>query len=119
MSEIREEERERGGPPAATAVMEPSTGVEESRTPLFSAEEAGSMRERWMAIQGAFVDEPHEAVHRADTLVTEAMTKLGEVFARERTELEAQWARGSDISTEDFRQAFRRYRAFFDRLLSV
>jgi hypothetical protein len=117
MSEIREEERERSG--SATAVMEPPPAIEESRAPLFSAEEAGSMRERWMAIQGAFVDEPHEAVHRADTLVTETMTRLGEVFARERAELEAQWAQGSDISTEDFRQAFRRYRAFFDRLLSV
>jgi hypothetical protein len=33
--------------------------------------------------------------------------------------LESQWDRDRDISTEDLRLALTRYRAFFDRLLSV
>jgi hypothetical protein len=32
--------------------------------------------------------------------------------------MEEQWGRGQNVSTEDLRQGFRRYRAFFDRLLS-
>jgi hypothetical protein len=32
--------------------------------------------------------------------------------------LEKQWGSGKDADTEELRQAFKRYRAFFDRLLS-
>ena len=47
------------------------------------------------------------------------MKRLAQVFADERGKLEEQWSRGDDISTEDLRQALRRYRSFMDRLLSV
>jgi len=47
------------------------------------------------------------------------VTRLAEVFAEERTNLEKQWGHGDNISTEDLRVALRRYRSFFDRLLSV
>jgi hypothetical protein len=40
-------------------------------------------------------------------------------FATERERLEKQWDRGENVNTEDLRQAFKRYRAFFDRLLTV
>ncbi len=33
--------------------------------------------------------------------------------------LEQQWSRGDDVSTEDLRIALKRYRSFFDRLLSL
>ena len=60
-----------------------------------------------------------QAVERADALVASAIKRLAEIFANERSSLEEQWARGGDASTEDLRVALRRYRAFFDRLLSV
>jgi len=41
------------------------------------------------------------------------------VFSEERKNLEAQWERGGDVSTEDLRVALQRYRSFFARLLSV
>jgi hypothetical protein len=44
---------------------------------------------------------------------------LAEVFNQEKTSLEQQWDRGDNISTEDLRISLRRYRSFFDRLLSV
>jgi hypothetical protein len=40
-------------------------------------------------------------------------------FATERERLEKQWDRSENVNTEDLRQAFKRYRAFFDRLLTV
>ena len=52
-------------------------------------------------------------------MVAEMMKQLADVFADERSKLEEQWSRGDDISTEDLRQALRRYRSFFDRLLAV
>lgn len=45
--------------------------------------------------------------------------RLAEVFAEERGALERQWDRGDPISTEDLRVALRRYRSFFDRLLTA
>lgn len=44
---------------------------------------------------------------------------MAEGFANERATLEKHWHEGSDVSTEDLRQALQRYRSFFDRLLSV
>ena len=99
---------------AATAMAkEPESG------PLFSQEEAGTLRARWDAIQVGFVDEPRRAVEEADSLVATAMKRLAEQFAEERSKLEGQWDRGGDVSTEDLRIALRRYRSFFGRLLAV
>jgi hypothetical protein len=86
---------------------------------LFPASEAEDFRGRWTEVQTGFVDEPRSAVQDADSLVAEMMQRLAKVFAEERARLEEQWSRGDDISTEDLRQALRRYRSFFDRLLSV
>lgn len=87
--------------------------------PLFPSSELQTLRTRWKEVQTAFVDEPRKAVEQADGLVASAMKRLAEVFAEERSRLEQQWDRGDSVSTEDLRVALQRYRAFFDRLLSV
>jgi hypothetical protein len=88
-------------------------------SPLFPASEATSFRARWGEAQTSFVDEPRHAVEQADGLVAEMMQRLASVFAEERSKLEQQWSQGDDVSTEDLRMSLRRYRSFFDRLLSV
>jgi hypothetical protein len=52
-------------------------------------------------------------------LVAAAIKRLAEIFADERSKMEQEWGRGDNVSTEDLRVALRRYRSFFDRLLSV
>jgi hypothetical protein len=47
------------------------------------------------------------------------MQQLAEPFSKERSKLQQQWDRGDNISTEDLRVAFPRYRSFFRRLLSM
>ena len=91
----------------------------EEQTPLLSMNESNNLRRRWDEIQVGFVDEPRRCVEQADNLVAEAMKRLAETFADERAKLEAQWDRGGDVSTEDLRLALRRYRSFFNRLLSI
>jgi hypothetical protein len=86
---------------------------------LFSQDESKELYAKWDAVQVGFVDEPRQAVERADSLVAGAMKRLAEMFAEERARLEGQWDRGDDVSTEELRLALRRYRAFFGRLLSV
>jgi len=95
------------------------TTGDQSTGPLLPEEFCGDMRIRWVRIQTAFVDDPRISVQEADELVAMAIKKLAESFAEERANLERQWSQGNDVSTEDLRQALRRYRAFFQRLLSI
>jgi hypothetical protein len=107
--------------PASTRTNTNSAQAAETdeRTALFSPDETNSLRSQWNSIQVGFVDEPRQAVEKADALVAGAMKRLAEVFAAERERLEKQWDRGDSVSTEELRLALQRYRAFFGRLLSV
>jgi hypothetical protein len=91
----------------------------EGLQPLLDDEETGTFRERWHTVQTGFVDEPRTAVEQADALVAELMQRLAETFSQEREQLESQWSRGEDVSTEDLRVALQRYRSFFERLLAA
>jgi hypothetical protein len=88
--------------------------TESQREALFPGMEAQTFQGRWSEIQASFVDEPRRSVEQADSLVAEVMQRLAQVFADERSRLEAQWDRGEDTDTEALRQALRRYRSFFD-----
>jgi hypothetical protein len=109
--EVRAETRRTTESGDAHAVSQPVT--------LFHDEETRGFKSRWDAIQTGFVDEPRTAVEQADALVGQVVARLGQVFGEQRTQLEHQWDRGDEVSTEDLRMALKRYRTFFDRLLSV
>jgi hypothetical protein len=106
---------QRAGKPDG-GVMNP---VARDHEALFPASESDDLRRRWNDIQASFVDEPKPSVEKADQLVASVIQKLAQVFAEERSKLESNWSKGGEVSTEDLRQALRRYRSFFDRLLSV
>jgi hypothetical protein len=86
----------------------------EDLAPLFSEGTAGDFRARWTIVQQGFVDDPKNAVRQGDELVAQVIKSLAETFANQRAALE-----GEQGSTEDLRLALRRYRSFFDRLLSM
>jgi hypothetical protein len=86
---------------------------------LLAADDAEAFRARWTDVQHGFVDAPRQAVAQADGLVAELMQHLAKTFADERGRLEGQWDQGDDVSTEDLRTAFQRYRLFFERLLTT
>jgi hypothetical protein len=96
-----------------------STADEQSSAPLFADDASDDYRSRWSDVQSRFVDDPREAVKEADGLVADLMKDLARSFADERSQLEGQWSRGDDVSTEDLRVALQRYRSFFSRLLSI
>ncbi len=101
------------------AAPEAAANASEPLEPLVATEDADSFRERWSSIQAGFVDEPRQAVEQADGLVAELMQRLAQTFSEERQNLESQWSRGDDVSTEDLRVGLQRYRSFFERLLST
>ena len=86
--------------------------------PLFPDDELHTFRTRWNQVQASFVDEPRHAVEQADSLVANVVKRIAEQFSAERATLEDQWGKGDNVSTEDLRQSLKRYRSFFDRLLS-
>jgi hypothetical protein len=94
-------------------------GTGEERVSLIEEGDAGSYRERWTSIQTHFIDEPRETVSDADELVADVIQSLARRFAEERQTLEQQWQSGSEVSTEDLRQAMQHYRSFFERLLAA
>ena len=102
-----------------TGTPQERTTDDEERSALFADDACQGLWKRWDDIQAGFVDEPRKAVQDADSLVAETMQQLANMFASERNNLEGQWGRGDNVSTEDLRVAFRRYRSFFKRLLSV
>jgi hypothetical protein len=87
--------------------------------PLLASDDADAFRARWTDVQFGFVNSPRQAVEQGDGLVAELMQHLARTFAEERSRLESQWDQGSDVSTEDLRTAFQRYRSFFERLLAT
>lgn len=102
--------------PAGQAVQANNDAAQNA---LFPEDELHNYRARWNEVQTSFVDEPRKAVQNADHLVASVVKRIAEQFANERENLEKQWDRGDDVNTEELRQTLRRYRAFFDRLLSV
>jgi hypothetical protein len=125
-----------GAPPAApredlgqseqTPGAVPQSSVPQSSVPqsstaesLFASNELTGLRSRWNDVQAGFVDDPRKCVQTADGLVSDVVQQLTDGFSHARSQLEEQWARGEDVSTEDLRLALKRYRDFFDRLLAV
>jgi hypothetical protein len=86
---------------------------------LFPSDATAGYRTRWAEVQSGFVDDPRRAVARGDELVAEVMQNLAGSFAQERARLEDELSHTGEASTEALRVGLRRYRAFFDRLLSL
>jgi len=93
--------------------------TEGDATALFESHVLDQFKERWAEIQTGFVDEPRRAVQQADALVSDVIKRIADSFGRERADLERQWDRGDNVSTEDLRVALQRYRDFFSRLLTL
>ncbi len=101
------------------SVAETSQGEDsDGRERLVSTERAESYSSRWDAVKGEFVDEPRKAVADADALVGELLDELQTLFTEQRRGIE-HGLNTDETSTEDMRLALRRYRSFFDRLLSI
>jgi hypothetical protein len=105
--------------PESTNKVVAVTKEGEALAPLFPSEVADDFRSRWAAVQASFVDDPRQAVRQGDDLVAQVLKSLADSFSSERAKLEGQVDQTDKASTEDLRVALRRYRSFFERLLSL
>ncbi len=105
--------------PAETAGPEVSDTESLASGSLFAEGDLSGLRSRWTDIQSEFVDDPRECVHKADGLVSDVVEQITAGFSSARSRLEQQWAQGEEASTEALRLTLKRYREFFERLLTV
>jgi hypothetical protein len=105
--------------PVVTEERAPTADDAAEGAPLFGVEEIEQYRVEWRALQSDFVDSPRDAVQHADELVAQVIQSLATTFADHKRSLEGQWNQGEQIDTEELRVALRRYRSFFDQLLTV
>jgi len=89
-----------------------------SEEPVVAADAVVDFRARWEVIQQGFVDDPRNSVTEADKLVDDLLKRLSATFDEQHQDLESQWSNG-EPSTEDLRSALQKYRAFFQRLLTL
>jgi hypothetical protein len=101
-------------PASSGAAGDVASGVD---GPLLA--DATRYQDRWYEIQTRFVDEPRHAVQGAGELLTEMMDDLTRRLTTELGTFDASQGADEDVSTEDLRVTFQRYRAFFDRLLAA
>ena len=95
----------------------PMSEEEENLAPLFAEDVASDFRSRWDIVQRGFVDDPKASVRAGDELVAQVIRSLAETFSNQRDALEG--GQADQASTENLRLALRRYRSFFERLLSI
>lgn len=118
-SEPREPRTEQTRDERVSENQAPAATLDDGLEPLFEDEAARKFRSRWQVIQGKFVDDPRDSVKQADDLVADIIKSVTMSFADRRMGLEKQWNSGENISTEDMRVALKRYRSFFERLLTL
>ncbi|TCJ99935.1 hypothetical protein [Nocardia alba] len=94
----------------------PATDTDDDVVPLFDEKSLEQLRDRWRDLQGAFVDDPHDAVREADELVTELIHELTTTYAARKGIIADRWSESPD--TESLRRALRSYRSFFNQLLT-
>ena len=109
-----------GAAPGTTSAAGSAGGQDVPADPdrFVPAERAKGFANRWAELKGDFVDEPRDAVRKADALVGDVLDEISKVFTEQRSRLEHDLDTDS-TSTEDLRQAMHRYRKFFERLLNI
>lgn len=102
-------------------------GVPADETPSHAApqevalfdQDPAQVQARWRDLQASFVDDPGEAVQRADGLVGEVVESLTSSLTTRTHALRERWKDVDSPDTEDLRQAFRDYRNVLERLLAL
>lgn len=110
---------EREAPDIGARTADAGPGAAPRDDEPFVAADASHYQDRWYEIQTGFVDEPGQAVQSAGELLTELIDDLNRRLTTELDALDARRGASDDVSTEDLRVTFQRYRSFFDRLMTV
>ncbi|TYB47892.1 hypothetical protein [Actinomadura chibensis] len=105
--------------PASASGPAPASGSAETRARLLDPAEAERFRARWHEVQAAFVDDPGEAVRRADDLASDAVDALGRAIAAHRRTLTEGRDDQGKPDTERLRLALHGYRDLLNQVIEA
>ncbi|MFI9561128.1 hypothetical protein [Nonomuraea endophytica] len=97
----------------------PERSDEAAARPALLGADPGELQGRWRDLQASFVDDPREAVERADTLLDETTASLHSALEAHVHELREHWKSAGDGDTEQLRTALRDYLDLLHRLLPL
>jgi hypothetical protein len=101
-------------PPASA----PASASPASAVSLLGSDPA-EVQDRWRDLQSCFVDDPRDAVQRADSLLEEMTVSVHQALESRIRELQDLWKKTGDGDTEQLRTALRSYRDVMHRLLPL
>jgi hypothetical protein len=115
------------GTDSETVIVTGSGQVPSDETPAHAApkeivlfdQDPAETQARWRDLQASFVDDPGQAVHRADDLVEEVVEALTSSLTARTGELRERWKSADGGDTEQLRLALRDYRGVLERLLAL
>ncbi|MFI7704677.1 hypothetical protein [Nonomuraea sp. NPDC049480] len=113
-------EPEHGPDPVHTSAVSDETPAHAAPddVTLFDQDPA-QVQARWRDLQASFVDDPGEAVQRADGLVGEVVESLTSSLTSRTNALRDRWKDTATPDTEQLRLALRDYRTVLERLLAL
>ncbi|MEV0386752.1 hypothetical protein [Nonomuraea sp. NPDC050643] len=100
-------------PPPASVPASPAPAVS-----LLGSDPA-DVQDRWRDLQACFVDDPRDAVQRADSLLEEMAASVHQALESRIRELQDLWKDTGHHDTEQLRLALRSYRDVMHRLLPL
>ena len=114
-------------PPHTNTTDTTGTGAVPAETPAHAApadtalfdQDPAEVQSRWRDLQAAFVDDPGDAVQRADGLLGEVVESLTAGLNSRTSALRERWKDVGTPDTEQLRQALREYRTVLERLLAI
>ncbi|MEV5897960.1 hypothetical protein [Nonomuraea fuscirosea] len=101
-----------------TAQLPPAFASPAPAVSLLGSDPA-DVQDRWHDLQAGFVDDPRDAVQRADSLLEEVTASLHQALESRIRELQDLWKDTGDHDTEQLRLALRSYRDVMQRLLPL
>ncbi|MFI9561255.1 hypothetical protein [Nonomuraea endophytica] len=101
-----------------TAQPPPAPATPASAVSLLGSDPA-DVRDRWRDLQACFVDDPRDAVQRADSLLEEMAVSVHQTLESRIRELQDLWKNTGQYDTEQLRTALRSYRDLMHRLLPL
>lgn len=118
------QDRRSTGPNAADVPVEPEPAPARAhavppQSPALFDQDLDQAHTRWRDLQATFVDDPREAMERADGLVEEIVITLTGSLTTRTSELRDRWKNADQSDTEQLRLALRDYRAMLEQLLAM
>lgn len=123
-ADVPEARTEPGEPSAEETIPVPSTRRpgDEAVPPEMAGKlltEGAEIREQWMRVQAAFVDDPRLAVTEAASLIDDVVARLQAAVRERQRALRGRWDADGQADTESLRVTMQQYRTLMEHIATL